>query len=87
MHATAIRPAAALVPILPDGTSAFADPIHSCAELWDHQSPNFNSQRDTWWRYTDARGMSCANADMLPNNVGVSVDDDDTDDPTKAKRP
>ena len=77
----------ALVPILLDGTSAFADPIRSCAELWDPQSPNFNSQRDTWWRHTDARGMSCANADMLPNDVGVSDDDDDSDDPTKAKRP
>jgi len=31
--------------------------------------------------------MSCANADMLPNDVGVSDDDDDSDDPTKAKRP
>ena len=76
-----------LIPILLDGNSAFAETVRSCAELWDPQSPNFNNQRDTWWHYTDARGLSCANADMLPNDVGTSDDDDDSDVPTKAKRP
>lgn len=77
----------ALIPILLHGTSAFAETVRSCAELWDPQSPSFNSQRDTWWRYTDARGMSCANADMLPNDVGTNDDDDDSDVQTKAKQP
>jgi hypothetical protein len=77
----------ALVPLLLQGSSALADTVRSCAELSDPQSPNFNIQRDTWWRYTDAHGMSCANADMLPNDAAALDDDDNSDDLTKAKQP
>jgi hypothetical protein len=63
---------------------ALADTVRSCAELTNPTSPNFDTNRDTWWRYTDERGMSCANADMALSDDGLSDDEDEDAGPSKA---
>jgi hypothetical protein len=62
-------------------TPAIADSVRSCAELTDPQSPNFNADRDTWWRFTDERGISCADGDLSPAQDTAATDDDEGDDP------
>jgi hypothetical protein len=67
-------------------TPAAADTVRNCAELTDPQSPNFDTNRDTWWRYTDERGMSCAEGDLSAADDGLGASDDEDDDTGSAPK-
>ena len=73
------------------GAPALADTVRSCAELTDPDSPNFNADRDTWWRYTDERGISCAQGDAgMSDDSAAPGDEGDSSDappPPADKRP
>ena len=66
------------------GTAALAETVHSCSELTDPQSSSFDADRDTWWRFTDEQGISCAQGDLSMSQDSVATDDDEGDDSTSS---
>ncbi len=68
------------------GTPAFADSVRSCADLTDPDSPDYHADRDTWWRFTDERGISCAQGDLSMSEDSVGTSDDDGDDSGSSAR-